>query len=218
MVVQSAALPITASPSAAPSAPRRAQPGGPRAPSAPSSPAGRAGPTRPPQARPSPPRCGCCPRGAPQPLRGGGAREPSAPTRTYPSRRAPGASMFLVTAGGGVRAASREPALQSRGRRVRSARPPPAAAPRHAAPHLARPRTRVKGADRGRSPRGTRPPRWPPGGVPGPPPHRENTPSSGGAQLTNQNLVEGSAGCCRAGERGAEVEERSGGAPANIMK
>lgn len=59
--------------------------------------------------------------------------------------------------GGGVRAASREPALQSRGRRVRSARPPPAAAPRHAAPHLARPRTQIKGTGgRGGEQRGKR--------------------------------------------------------------
>jgi hypothetical protein len=41
--------------------------------------------------------------------------------------------------GGGVRAASREPTLQSRGRRVRSARPPPAAAPRRTAPRSAAP-------------------------------------------------------------------------------
>jgi hypothetical protein len=41
--------------------------------------------------------------------------------------------------GGGVRAASREPALQSRGRRVQSARPPPAAAPRRTAPRSAAP-------------------------------------------------------------------------------
>lgn len=56
--------------------------------------------------------------------------------------------------GGGVRAASREQTLQSRGRRVQSARPPPAAAPRHAAPHLAPQRTRIKGAGGGQSPRG----------------------------------------------------------------
>lgn len=79
----------------------------------------------------------------------------NAPTRIYPSGWAPGPPCSWVTAsagrtpaagGGGVRAASREPALQSRGRRVRSSRPPPAAAPRHAAPHLAPRRTRIKGA------------------------------------------------------------------------
>lgn len=104
-----------------------------------------------------------------------------------------------MAGGGGVRAASREPALQSRGRRVWSARQPPAAAPRHAAPHLAGRELELKGPAGARAGEACRLPP-PPGGplswVPGPrPPSRqENTSSFGRAQLTNQNLVEGSDG------------------------
>ena len=159
---------------------------------------------------PTPPRCRLrrpvprSPSGRRSPGRGRQHAQPSAPTPIYPSRWAPGASMFLGDrkrrrnrgGGGGMRAASREPALQSRRRRVRRARPPPAAAPRHAAPHLAASELELKGPAGARAGEARRPPP-PPGcplsGGPGPrpPPREESTPSLGRAQLTNQNLVEG---------------------------
>lgn len=122
-------------------------------------------------------------------------------TQIYPSRRHPEPPCFWVTASvpgapatgvgvGGVQVVSREPALQSRGRHVRSARPPPAAAPRHAAPHLAPLRTQIKGPGGGGVPelarrssrfhhRGSS--TWRPGSQP--PPYEETVPFFGEPRL-----------------------------------
>lgn len=147
----SAALPITR--------PRRAQPKGPEPIACPLLPQGASPP--PPLARAGLsrrlPRCRLrrrvprSPSARHSPGRGSGTRSPTPRQRfTLPAGH-PGPPCSWVTAsaverrrrrgagGGGVRAASREPALQSRGRRVQSARPPPAAAPRRTAPRSAAP-------------------------------------------------------------------------------
>ncbi|XP_032737164.1 translation initiation factor IF-2-like [Lontra canadensis] len=145
-VLPSAAFPITRNRLAAPSA--------------------RAGasPRRPAGSQPEPAALQAAPPSAPQPLHapqpGQGKRhaQPHAPTPIYPSRWAPGASMFLGDRerqrnGGGGRQGCGRPAgsrlcspaggaYGAPGRRPQ----PHRAAPRHAAPHLARLRTRIKGA------------------------------------------------------------------------
>lgn len=146
-------------------------PEGPRAHSAPASNAGRRPPA--PAAPPCAPR-----RPAPRsPGRGRGTRSPTRRHRfTLPdglpeppcfSATASASGTAVAAAGRGRPAGSRlcSPAGGAYGAPGR--RPQPhRAAPRHAAPHLARLRTRIKGTGGGRSWRGTRPPpppRWPPG-------------------------------------------------------
>lgn len=206
-MVMSAALPITRQLLSAPSAPRAWHcPESPRAlclflsfrwTPAPHRPP-RLGPAqvRPPGTEPEPAALQAVPPGAPQPGQGGGSTRSRAPRHpfTLPDGH-PEPPCFWMTAGGGLRAASRRrlcsPAGGAYGAPGR--RPQPhRAAPRHAAPHLAAGGLELKG------PVGTRGSEVPPPGCqlseapgPGPPPREESTPSFGRAQLTNQNLAEG---------------------------
>lgn len=237
MVMLSAALPITRQLRAAPSAPRHAQPGGSPSPFGARFPRRAPAPARPTLARPVPRAAPPCAPRRPVPRspgRGSGTRSPTPRLRFTLPDGLPEPPCFSVTAsarGTSAAAAGRGRPAGSRlcspaggaygapGRRPQ----PHRAAPRHAAPHLARLRTRIKGTGGGRSWRGTRPPpppRWPPGRSPGlgPPPHQENTRFLAEPSLLTRTSWRAQLGAAVAEEQGPEVEERSVGASANIMK